>query len=68
MKSIITLIIFLTLANCTSHSVKFGKKCTKLAKDNTYEKSLIWFVDKKNMPNFNEKINKENCISNGEKI
>ncbi len=68
MKSIITFILLFTLTNCSSHSVKFGKKCTKLAKDNTYEKSLIWFVDKKNMPNFDKKINKKNCITNGEKI
>ena len=68
MKLILFIILVVILSGCSSHSIKIGKRCTNLAKDNTYEKSLIWFVDKKNMPNFNEKINKENCISNGEKI
>ena len=56
------------MTNCTSHSVKFGKKCTKLAYDNTYEKSVVWIVDKKNLATFESKINKENCIKNGEKL
>ena len=43
------------------------KKCTKIASDNTYEKSFIWIVDKKNIGDFNTKINKENCKINGEK-
>jgi len=48
--------------------VKFGKKCTKLAYDNTYEKSVVWIVDKKNLTTFESKISKENCIKNGEKL
>ena len=56
------------MTNCTSHSVKFGKKCTKLAYDNTYEKSVVWIVDKKNLSTFESKISKENCIKNGEKL
>ncbi len=66
-----TIIIFLTLfflTNCTTHSVKLGKKCTKLAYDNTYEKSVVWIVDKKNLATFESKISKENCIKNGEKL
>ena len=63
---LITSLIFLT--NCSSNSVvKLGKKCTKIATDNTYEKSFIWIVDKKNIKNFSSKINKENCKINGEK-
>ena len=63
---LITSLIFLT--NCSSNSVvKLGKKCTKIASDNTYEKSFIWIVDKKNIGAFNTKINKENCKINGEK-
>jgi len=63
---LITSLIFLT--NCSSGSVvKLGKKCTKIATDNTYEKSFIWIVDKKNIKNFNAKINRENCKINGEK-
>jgi len=67
MKSIILTLILILLTNCSTHSVKLGKKCTKLAKDNTYEKSLIWLIDKKNLKNFDQKINKKNCEINGEK-
>ena len=65
MKTIIIFLSFLILTNCTSHSVKLGKKCTKLASDNTYEKSLIWVVDRKNIESFDTKINKKNCEING---
>ena len=58
----------MVLSNCTSHSVKLGKKCTKLASNNTYEKSIVWIVDKKNIEAFENKINKENCKINGEKL
>ena len=68
MKTIITLLSLIILSNCTAHSVKFGKKCTKLASDNTYEKSIVWIVDKKNIEAFENKINKENCEINGEKL
>ena len=66
MKQIIYLIILLFLTNCSTHTVKLGKKCTKLAEDNTYEKSLIWLIDKKNIETFDQKINKKNCEINGE--
>tara|TARA_B100000686_G_scaffold338946_1_gene412223 strand:+ start:1046 stop:1252 length:207 start_codon:yes stop_codon:yes gene_type:complete len=68
MKKIITLLSFIILSNCTSHSVKFGKKCTKLASDNTYEKSIIWIVDGETGEAFQKKINKENCEINEEKL
>ena len=68
MKLIIALLCFIILSNCTNHSVKLGKKCTKLADDNTYEKSLIWIVNKENLGIFVSKINKENCKINGEKL
>ena len=68
MKLIITLLSFIILSNCTTHSVKLGKKCTKLANDNTYEKSIIWIVSKENIETFGSKINKENCKINGEKL
>ena len=67
MKLIIALLSFIILSNCTNHSVKLGKKCTKLAEDSTYEKSLIWIVNKENLEIFGSKINKENCKINGEK-
>jgi len=68
MKTIIILLSLIVLSNCTSHSVKLGKKCTKLASNNTYEKSIVWIVDKKNIEAFKNKINKENCEINGEKL
>ena len=63
---IIFLIILLFLTNCSTHTVKLGKRCTKLAEDNTYEKSLIWLIDKENIETFDQKINKKNCKINGE--
>ena len=68
MKSIIIFLSLLILTNCASHSVKLGKKCTKLASDNTYEKSYVWFINKGNLETFDDKINKENCANNGEKL
>ena len=68
MKLIIALLCFVILSNCTNHSVKLGKKCTKVAEDNTYEKSLVWFIDKASLETFDQKINKQNCELNGGKI
>ena len=66
MKQIIYLLILLFLTNCSTHTVKLGKNCTKLAADNTYEKSLIWLIDRKNIETFDQKTNKKNCEINGE--
>ena len=60
MKLIIALLSFIILSNCSTHSVKFGKKCTKLASDNSYEKSIIWIVDKENIENQNKDHTTEN--------
>ena len=60
-------LILILLTNCSTHTVKLGKRCTKLAEDNTYEKSLVWLIDKKNIKSFDQKINKKNCEINGEK-
>ena len=66
MKIFTLTLIFILLTNCSTHTVKLGKRCTKLADDNTYEKSLIWLIDKKNIKSFDQKINKKNCEINGE--
>jgi len=66
MKTFTLTLIFILLANCSTHTVKLGKRCTKLAEDNTYEKSLVWFIDKENIESFDQKINKKNCKINGE--
>ena len=67
MKIITITILLLFLTNCSSHTVKLGKRCTKLADDNTYEKSLIWFIDRNSLNNFDNKINKKNCEINEDK-
>ena len=64
MKLLIPLILLLVLTGCSTHSVKLGKKCTKLAEDNTYEKSFVWIINNENLENFDQKINKQNCLSN----
>ena len=56
MKILISLIALIFLTNCSSHSVKLGRKCTKMATNSTYEKSFIWIVDKKNLETFGDKI------------
>ncbi len=67
MKIFTLTLVLILLTNCSTHTVKLGKKCTKLAEDNTYEKSLVWLIDKKNIKSFDQKINKKNCEINGEK-
>ena len=66
MKIFTLTLVLILLTNCSTHTVKLGKRCTKLADDNTYEKSLIWLIDKKNIKTFDQKINKKNCEINGE--
>ena len=61
MKLITFTILLLFLTNCSTHTVKLGKRCTKLAADNTYEKSYIWIINKGNLESFDSKINKANC-------
>ena len=68
MKKIILILSTLLLTQCSTHTVKLGKRCTAAAEDNTYEKSLIWLVNKGSLNSFDQKINKENCKLNGEKI
>ena len=63
MSNILVILAFVFVANCAQHSVKFGKKCTQVAKDGTYEKSYIWIVNKNTNPDFGKKITKQNCIS-----
>jgi|TARA_B100000902_G_scaffold323322_1_gene317049 hypothetical protein len=67
MKIFTLTLVLILLTNCSTHTVKLGKRCTKLAEDNTYEKSLVWLIDKKNIKSFDQKINKKNCEINGEK-
>ena len=68
MKLFIPLMLLIVLTGCSSHSVKLGKKCTKIAGDNTYEKSFVWIINNESLENFDQKINKENCVANGENL
>jgi len=64
MKIISILSLFLLLSNCTTHSVKVGKRCTTAGSDGSFEKSFVWIVDKTTAETFDQKINKENCSKN----
>ena len=64
MKILSILSLFLLLANCTTHSVKIGKRCTTAGSDGRFEKSFVWFVDKSTVETFDKKINKKNCKKN----
>ena len=68
MKHILIIFSFLLLTNCSTHTVKLGKKCTKVALNDTYEKSFVWIVNRENLEDFEKKINKENCQLNCEKL
>ena len=68
MKIISLIIALIMLTNCSTHTVKLGKKCTKVATDNTYEKSFIWIVKNETLNEFDSKISLENCLENGEKL
>ena len=68
MKLFIPLVLLIVLTGCSSHSVKLGKKCTKIAGDNTYEKSFVWIINNENLENFDQKVNKKNCVANGENL
>tara|TARA_X000000950_G_scaffold279220_1_gene371501 strand:+ start:561 stop:767 length:207 start_codon:yes stop_codon:yes gene_type:complete len=68
MKLFIPLMLLIVLTGCSSHSVKLGKKCTKIAGDNTYEKSFVWIINNESLENFDQKINKKNCVANGENL
>ncbi len=68
MKTLSLLLALIILTNCSTHTVKLGKKCTKVASDNTYEKSFIWIVKNETLNEFENKINSNNCLRNGEKL
>ena len=68
MKNILIIFSFLLLTICSTHTVKLGKKCTMVALNDTYEKSFVWIVNRENLEDSENKINKENCQLNGEKL
>jgi len=64
MKILSLLSLFLFLVNCSTHSVRIGKRCTAPTSDGSFEKSFVWIVDKTTAKNFSQKINKKNCLEN----
>ena len=64
MKKLLILTSLVLLANCSTHSVKIGKRCTTAGTDGSFEKSFVWVVDKSTAKTFDKKINKENCKKN----
>ena len=68
MKTLYLIVALIMLTNCSTHTVKLGKKCTKVSSDNTYEKSFIWIVKNETLNEFNNKISSKNCLENGEKL
>ena len=68
MKILPLILTLILITNCSTHTVKLGKKCTKVASDNTYEKSFVWIVKRETINEFKNKINAENCLKNGEKL
>ena len=62
MKTLSLISLFLILANCSTHSVKVGKRCTSPTANGSFEKSFVWFVDKTTVETFDQKINKKNCL------
>jgi len=64
MKILSLICLFLIMANCSTHSVKMGKRCTNPSADGSFEKSFVWIVDKTTVKTFDQKINKKNCQKN----
>ena len=64
MKTLSLVAIFFILANCSTHSVKVGKRCTNPTVDGSFEKSFVWIIDRTTAETFDQKINKKNCLKN----
>ena len=65
MKIISIISIFFLLANCAGGNVaqiKLGKRCTAADSRQLQESSYVWFISKDALKNFNERINKSNCL------
>ena len=61
--SILSLLFLLT--NCAGSNmakVKIGKRCTVSDTNQLQETSYVWFVSKEALQDFDERINKSNCL------
>ena len=66
MKTFIILASLLILTNCTGGSiakVKFGKRCTVADTKQLQESSYVWFISSDAVSNFDQRINKKNCLN-----
>ena len=57
--------LLLMLTNCAGGNVakiKLGKKCTVADSKQIQESSLIWFVSKEALDDFDKRINKKHCL------
>ena len=58
--------LLLMLTNCAGGNVakiKLGKKCTVADSKQIQESSLIWFVSKEALDDFDKTINKKHCLN-----
>ena len=58
--------LLLMLTNCAGGNVakiKLGKKCTVADSKQIQESSLIWFVSKEALDDFDKRINKKHCLN-----
>ena len=58
--------LLLMLTNCAGSNVakiKLGKKCTVADSKQIQESSLIWFVSKEALDDFDKRINKKHCLN-----
>ena len=58
--------LLLMLTNCAGGNVakiKLGKKCTVANSKQIQESSLIWFVSKEALDDFDKRINKKHCLN-----
>ena len=58
--------LLLMLTNCAGGNVakiKLGKKCTVADSKQIQESSLIWFVYKEALDDFDKRINKKHCLN-----
>ena len=66
MKILLIAALLLMLTNCAGGNVakiKLGKKCTVADSKQIQESSLIWFVSKEALDDFDKRINKKHCLN-----
>ncbi|MDC1212215.1 hypothetical protein N8016_00295 [Pelagibacteraceae bacterium] len=65
MKILSILSLLLLLTNCAGNNlakVKVGKRCTASDTNQLQETSYVWFISKEALQDFDQRINKSNCL------